>query len=355
MNKSLLIAIVVLIGLSAAVVFTRRSHESETKLEKPAATAPKIKKEELTKIELTKPGQPTIVLEKQSDKWRMTAPVNSDTASTAVEGVVDKLAELEVVGIAAARKENYERLEVDAAHAIHVLAKGGDKVLANLYVGAAKSGGTMFRVEGQDPVLTARGSIRYVFEREVKDFRDRDVTSVENKELTSVAVSSPKGTFKFERADENQPWAPAPAAKGEKPIANFDPEKVTSFLNTAAHLYATDFADPKEDEASTGLDNPQSKVVLTQKDGKTIELALGKKHSGGEDYFVRASSRPDVIFRISNFNAERLMPDAKFWEKEAKPAAAAAGQPIAGGGGPGGELPPEIMKQLQQYKPGAHP
>jgi hypothetical protein len=357
-NKSLLIAIAVLIGLSVAVAMTRRSHESETKLEKPTVSAPKIKKEEITKVEITKPGQPQIVLQKQSDKWRVTAPVDGEAAQTSVESVVDKLAELEVIGIAAARKENYKRLEVDAEHAVHVVAKGGEKVLADLHIGAAKSGGTMVRIEGQEPVLTMRGSIRYVFDREVKDFRERDVTNIDNKELASVAVTSQKGTYKFERSDENKPWA---QAKGEKPIANFDPEKVTSFLNTAAHLYASDFAEPNESDAATGLAAPQSKVTLTKKDGTTTELSLGKQHSGGQEYYLRSSGKPDVVFRISNFNGERLMPDAKFFEKDPKPAgdpaAANPGMPMAGGGAPGGGLPPEIMKQLQQQMQakGGHP
>jgi hypothetical protein len=350
-NKSLLIAIAVLVGLSVAVAMTRRSHEAQTTVEKPAATLPKVKKEEITRVELTKPGQPAIVLEKQGEDWRMKAPVDAEASKTSSQAVADKIAELEVVSVAGTRKENHKKLEVDAEHAIHVVAKGGDKVLADLYIGAAKSGGTMVRAEGRDEVYAARGSIRYVFEREVKDYRDRDVTDIPNAELTNVEVSSAKGTFKFAREGEN-PWA---QAKGEKAIAKFDPEKVTSLLNTAAHLYATDFAEPNADDASTGLSAPQSKVTLTKKDGSKVELALGKQHKDGQDYFVRSSLNPSVVYRISNFNAERLMPDAKFFEKdEQKPVAQpTGGAPVAGGG----ELPPEILKQLQQYKAGggAHP
>lgn len=345
MNKSrLLIAVAVLIGLSVAVVMTRRSHQAESTLEKPTASVPKLKKEELTAIEITRPGQPPIVLQKQSDKWRMSAPVAADTAEAAVESVVDKLADLDVTSVAATRKENHQRLEVDPSHAIHVVAKGGEKVLADLHIGASKSGGTMVRVEGSDDVLALRGSIRHLFDREVKDFRDRDVTDIDNKELSAIAISSAKGNFKFVRDGEK--WAQAP---GEKPLANFDPEKVPSFLNTAAHLYATDFADAKDDDSVTGLSTPASRVTLTKQDGTVVELLVGKQHVGAQDYYLRSSAKPDVIYRVSNFNAERLIADAKLFEKDPKAPEQAAnpapsGMPMAGGG----ELPPEIMKQLQQ-------
>lgn len=344
MNKSrLIIALAVLVGLGVAVAMTRRSHESETELQKPTASAPDVKKEEVTRIEITKPAQEPIVLQKQDDKWRMTAPVDAEAAQAAVEAVVDKLAELDITGVAASRKENHERLEVDPEHAVHVVAKGGEKVLADLYVGATRSGGTMVRVEGSEEVLAARGSIRYLFDREVKDFRDRDVTSIENKEITSITISSPKGNFAFAR--EVDSWT----QKSGTSIPEFDPGKVPSFLNTAAHLYATDFAAPQADDSVTGLASPQATVTLTKQDGSKVELFVGKQHEGGQDYYLRSSTKGDVVYRVSNFNAERLMADAKLFQKDAKPAEQAGGAPPMGApGNAAGQLPPEVLKQLQQ-------
>lgn len=345
MNKSrLLFAIAALIGLSVAVALTKRSHQAETTLERPTASLPKLKKEDLTEIAITRPDKPTVVLKKQGEKWRVSEPVDDRAAPTAVDGIVEKLAELAVTSVAATKKENHERLEVDDKHATRVVAKNGDKVLLDLHVGAAKSGGTMVRVAGSDEVLALKGSIRYLFDRELKDFRDRDVTDIDNKEIKRVAIASNKGSFVFEREGE-APWA---QAKGEKPIPNFDPSKVISFLNTAAHLYASDFAEPKDDDAVTGLAAPQSKVTLTKNDGSTVELAVGNKHAGGQDYYLRASTNP-VVFRISNFNAERLIADAKLFEKDPTPPPAQAGEPPKGMPvGAGGQIPEDLMKQLQQ-------
>jgi hypothetical protein len=359
-NSRLFIALAILVGLGAAAVVTTRSRESRTTLEKPTATLPAIKKEELTELEIAKPGRPTIVLKKQGDKWSLTAPLAAEANMTAVDGALDKLTDLKVAGIAATRKENHERLEVDAAHGIRVKAKGGDKQLLDMYVGASKSSGTLVRVEGQEPVLTVRGSIRYAFDKEPKDFRKREITDLDAAELTAIAFSSSKGSFKFERpATEGAVWT---QAKGEKPIAKFDPAQVESLVGTAADLRAADFAEPGEAPSNTGLDAPSAKVALTKKDGTTVEVAIGKQHAAGNDYYARATGS-DVVYRLAKYSADRLMPDAKFFEKVEKPPQAAApeGMPPMGMGLPGGsgsgQISPEMMQQIQRQlaAQGGHP
>lgn len=363
MNKSrLLIAVAVLIGLSVAVGLTTRSRSAKTTVDKPVATVPAIKKEEITAIEIEKPGQPKIVLQKQGEKWGLTAPVSADAEQWAIDSALDKLSDLTVTSVAATRKENYGRLQVDDAQAVRVKVKGGDKQLADLRVGASKSGGTMVRVEGQEPVLAVRGSIRFAFDKQVKDFRKKEITHLDAKELSAISLSSEKGNFKFERApkaaaaaadaadagvaeEQAQPWQ---QAKGEKPIAKFDPEKVDSLASTLGNLRAADFAEPSEGEEVTGLSAPLSKITVTKTDGSTLEVALGKQHASGNDYYLRTNTSP-VIFRIGKYTGERLMPEPKFFEKSEKPANApqaggAPGMPIAGGG----QLPPDVMQQLQR-------
>jgi hypothetical protein len=102
--------------------------------------------------------------------------------------------------------------------------------------------------------------------------------------------------------------------------------------------------------------------VLTKKDGSTIEVSIGKQQAKSEEYFTKLAGS-DVIYRLAKFSAERLMPDAKFFEKSDKPktpppsADPHGGMPMGMGGPGGGSLPPEVMKQLQQQMQaqGGHP
>ncbi len=354
MNSSrIFIALAVLVGLGVAVTTTLRSHEAKKTVEAPKATLVSPKKEEITSLTITRPRQAPITLQRQADKWRMTAPVDAEAGQSSVDAALDRLADLKVTGVAATKKENQARLEVDAEHGIHVLAKGGDKPLLDLYLGQAKGGNTMVRSEGDDQVLIVKGSFRYVFDKEPKEFRKREVTELDSAELTALAVSSPKGSFKFVK--DGEAWAQAP---GEKKIDKFDHTQAQAIASTAANLRAQDFADAKESADSTGLASPQGKVVLTKKDGSTLELNIGKPTAKGDEYYAK-TSQGDVVYQIPKFSAERLMPDAKFFEKQppppAPPAGAAGGMPPGMGGmphgmgGPGGQqISPEMMQQIQR-------
>ncbi|MDB4987144.1 MAG: hypothetical protein JWN04_2322 [Myxococcaceae bacterium] len=352
-NSRLYIALALLVAIAAAVVLTRRAHESQTGLEKPSQTLPAVDKSAATQFELSRPGQPTIVAQKQGDKWSITAPLQAEASQEAVNGALDKLADLKVTGLAATRKENQARLGVDAAHALHVRVKAGEKQLLDLYVGEAKGASTIVREEGKDAALSVKGSIRYAFDKDLKEFRKREITDLDVTQVSALAISSKKGNFKFERGPADA-WT---QAKGEKPIAKFDPEQVQSLLSTATHLRAADFAAAGEPDAVTGLDAPSAKLTLTKKDASTLELSIGKQHPGSDDFYVRSSESP-VVFRVAKFSAERLMPEAKYFEKVEKPAQAAAPQGMQQGmppgmqmGGPGGGqggITPEMMEQIQR-------
>ena len=355
MNNRLLIALVVLVGLGVAVVLTVRSRESASTVAAPDVTLPKLKKDDITALEIAKPDKTTVVLAKQGKDWMLTAPVAAKADQSAVDSALDKLSELEVGSVAATRKENHKLLQVDAETGIHVKAKGaGDKSLVDMWIGESKSGGTMVRLDGQDTVVAARGSLRYAFDKEVKMFRDRVITDIDPKELASVVIESPKGTFKFEKAEDK--WKQT-LAKGEKPIERFSESKVSSLVSSVARLRASDFGDPKESQEALGFDKPSAKVTLTPKAGQPTVLELGREKMGSGDFYLRVVGNP-VVYRISKYTAERMTPEAKAFQEEEKKAGEATPppSPMAGAGGEN-QIPPEVMRQLQQQMQmqGGHP
>jgi len=337
------------------VFMTLRSQNSgDTTEAKPTVTLPKLKKDEITGIEIIKPDKTDLVLTKADNTWNLSAPVAAKADSSAVDSVIEKLTDLEVSDVAATRKENHKRLQVDAETGLHVKVKGGDKVLADLWIGASKTGGTMLRVDGQDVVVAVKGSIRYAFDKEVKMFRDRVVTDIDPKDLSGIAIESAKGKFKFDKPEEK--WV---QPKGEKPIEHFSDSKVQSVVSTAARLRASDFAPASESVEAAGFNAPTAKVTLFKKDGSNVVVEVGKEVAGS-DYFLRVVGNP-VVYRISKYTGDRLMPELKaFQEEEKKPgdqAAAPPGMPPGMGGPGGGQIPPELMQQLQQQMAaqGGHP
>ncbi len=344
-NNRLIIALVVFVGVGMLAYNASRSHESESSVAEPSATLPTVKSEEVDTIEIERPKEPAITIVKKGDAWEMTAPVTAKADKTAVDAALDKLTALEVTGVAATRKENHERLQVDADKAIRVKAKQGDKVLADLFIGETKKGNTMVRAEGNDVVLSVRGSMRYAFDKEVKLFRDRVVTDIDTKELTGMTVDSEKGSFAFEKNDENK-WT---QAKGQKPIKHFAESKVESLASSLARLRAADFGAPDLTADAAGLAKPTAKVTFTKKEGEPIVIELGQ--SVENDYYLRTSGK-EIIYRISKYTGDRMIADAEAFAKDPeaeKKAEAAAPPPSMPMGGPGAnQLPPELMRQLQE-------
>jgi hypothetical protein len=364
-NNRLIIALVVLAVLAGAVVSTLRSRAPEATLAKPAASLPKLTQDEITKVELDNPEKKlkvTLVKQeapksaapaeagdagaepkKPEANWRVTAPVDAQADNGAVESLVEKLAGLEIAAIAATKKESHEKVGVDAAHGIRVKAYNGDKLLLDAYVGASKTSGTMLRKEGDDTVFAVKNSIRYAFDKELKAFRNRVITDLNPDDVKSMVLTSPKGTFKFEKPDAT--WQ---QAKGEKPIKDFSASKVQNMASSFARLRASDFAEPGTTPEAAGLNAPVAKLVLTPKEGAPLTFELGKTAEGGADSFLRLSGN-DVLYRVSKFTSDKMVVDAAAFSEPPKkpgeePPPSPHGMPVAGGG----NLPPEILKQLQQ-------
>lgn len=344
MDKNRLwIAAIVLLALGGAVVSATRSREAETEVVRPTASLPALKSEDITSLEVYSKRRGSVTLSKQGESWQVTAPVSAKADASAVEAMLEKLSTLEVKSIAASRKENYARLEVDDEQAVRVKVGKGDQLLSTLFLGAAKATGTMLRVEGKDEVFNVKGSLRYAFDKDLKNFRDRVILDVDSEKLSGLKLSSAKGTFNFEKVEGK--WTQV-LSKGEKPIARFAPAKVQSLSSTLGRLQASDFVEATESPETLGLAPPAATAVLTQVDGSSHTLQLGQGSGANNESALRLVGN-EVLFRISKYNADKLLADAAaFQEAEQKPEAQAPQMPDMGGGN--GEIPPEVLRQLQQ-------
>ena len=182
---------------------------------------PKIKKDDIDELSVAAPEKKPVILKKADKAWKLSEPLATDADHTAVEAALGKLEELEVIGVAATKPENHEKLEVTDAKAVHVIAKQAGKPVLDLLIGSYSSGNTMVREKSAVNVATVKGSIKYPFDKEVKEWRDRSIVDVPVDQVQSAVFANKNGTWKFVKADGA--WKQAP---GEKEIAEFDPSKV---------------------------------------------------------------------------------------------------------------------------------
>ena len=303
-----------------------------------------LDKEAITSLEIIRPENERVVLSNVDGVWRVTEPMDAAADKSNVESALNRLADLQVARVVATRPENYERLHVDEASAVLVVAKAGEDTLARLMIGKYGNGMTMLRIDDHTEVFGARGSLRYAFDRELKSWRDRMVVSVDAANVQTIRFESANGTFQFQR--EADGWK---VLEGQDALDDFDPKQVTGRLSTAARLTASDFAPEDTSAARAGLTEPQATVTLTLADDREpIVLELGASTEQAGELYLRRQDEP-TIYVISQYLADRLRPDAKTFETPEAPPAPPPAMPSAPPrGGQQPQLPPEVMRQLQE-------
>jgi hypothetical protein len=302
-----------------------------------------IDKDAITSLEITRPGGDAVVLSSVDGAWRVTAPLDAEADQGNVDAALNRLADLQLARIVATRTDNYARLQVDDANAVEVVAKAGDETLAALSVGKYADGMTMLRLDDRVEVFGASGSLRYAFDRELKAWRNRRVVTEEAETVQSIRFESPNGTFAFDRAGEE--WTPA---EGQDALGELDPKKVAGYVSTAARLTASGFAPEDVSEARAGLTEPNATVTMTFAEGADpIVLELGDATEEQGEVYLRRQGNP-TVYAVSEYLASRLQPDGKAFEKVDAPEAAPPAMPAMPQGQGQPQLPPEVMRQLQE-------
>jgi hypothetical protein len=366
----LLIGALVLAGMVGLTWWAVSTKTGETPAQAGAVpTLPEIDRAALTQLEIRRPEDDApIRLVREGSAWRIAAPIEAAAAQTTIDTALDKLADLDVTRVAATRAQHHARLEVDAEHAVRVTAKAGDRTVIDLWVGAFRSGSTMIRLEGQQEVLAVRGSIKFAFNKPVRDWRDRAILDLEAESLREATFTNANGVFRFRKNGENweqvvEPAAPdaqagAPAAEGAPApagaIERFSASRLSTNLSSLARLRASDFAAADVTVESAGLGDSAPRVVLVTGEGESaqsVTLRIGNEAEEGNRYVMREGN--DTIFVVSRFMAERLVPNvAAFQEAEPGAEGEAPAEPAEGEipsmPGGGGQIPPELMEQIQR-------
>jgi hypothetical protein len=388
-GRNLLIALGILVVLVLAAVILMR----EPPPEKLSASFPTIKKDEVTKVWIRKPAKDDtgtadkdkkdavgkvefeeVVLEKEGagDKptWMLTSPVRYEAYSSYIDTMLSRMEELKIDAIAAESKSSWKELEIDANHRVEVRVFKGSTQLVDFFIGGYRGGATMVKFPDDEKIYRVKGSIRYLFAKPSRDWREKRILNIENEKVVRLEFTNTSGSFAFSKvegkwADESVPAVP-----------DYDEKKISGFVSTVAHLRATDFEDAlKPDAVGLGPQSPRVAIAYTEgeakPEGKDAAPDAASADAGEEGAEASADVHRDTIlvgnkkdesstyvmmeggsqvFLISKYTAERLIPAAdKFAtppkKEEAKPAADASTAPDAPAEAT--SIPPDIMKKIQ--------
>ena len=296
-----LLAFIVLLGL---VYFIQsRPDKGERRGERPRPMA-KLVAGTIKRVTISAKGA-TVTLErdgpdKTSDQWRLVKPVIYPADKYAASSLAERLEKLEFGDLVTELRSKHAEYEVDEKSGVHVVVAEGQKNLADFYIGKVVDDFTMFRVAGRDQVYTAVGSLRFVFERELKSWRNRTIFDFKQEEARQLELSSAEGTISLSRPDEKTPWK---VSRTTARADRLDDTLISTLLQTLASLVTFDFADGISLEKS-GLDKPRATLAVKLKSGSSLVLLVGN-HTG-DDYWVQTKGNPQV-FIIKKYTIDNLM------------------------------------------------
>lgn len=307
-EKKLMIAVGVLAVLGGAVYVQNKKQQEEAQTytaEGRKAELPKLEISEeqtksIDKIVLSKPPGDAgkgvdVTLVKKGEAWEVSAPVTAAANQTNVSSLLGNLKTLKISEEIDPSTAAYEKFGVSDGKALHAtFFKGADKV-TELWFGESGSRGQMTRVAGRDGVYSVKGYSSFLYDREVKDWRDRTVFKFDEEKVKAVEITNENGTFMFAVAGgkaegdagaKDAKWtgkfkgAKDPAAKA---IERFDDAKVKDAIRAYKGLNADNFAEGKTD-ADTGLDKPSATITFTLDDGAKKTLHIGKSAEGSSKW-----------------------------------------------------------------------
>ncbi len=331
-DKQIGVALVVLVGLGAAVYFQQKKDaqkgvEGRSSADLPVLSGP----EDLDKISIANADKGEVVLAKEDDKWMLVKPVHAHANQNNVKQLIDNLKELKTAEVVAPDptddiKKGYD---LDPSHAIHVVAwKGAEQKVDDTF-GKSGGRGEMAMTAGKPAVYAVKGYSSYLYNREAKGWRDTEIFKFDDLNVSSATIETPAGTFSFTKGDK---WAGT--FKGA-PIDRYDDAKVGQMMQAYKGLTADDFGDGKA-PAETGLDKPAGTVTINLKDnaGKYV-LHVGKSATAST-FYAQKEGEP-TIYTVTKVMAEWATADlAKFQ----KPTDAGTASSAAASAKPAPKLPP---------------
>ncbi len=330
MNRStqIWIGVVVLAGLAGAVYKVSKDDSAKGSATTTSADLPEMKApDDVDKISITNADKGEVVLEKKGTdkdaKWEVTKPVKAPANQANVKSLIDNMKELKAKEVIAAAPSDDQKKEFqfDKEHVVHVVAyKGADKKLDASF-GKSGARGQMAMVEGKPAIYAVSGYSSYLYARETKGWRDTEIFKFDDANANQLTIEGKHGTLSFTKGDK---WG---GSFKDKPIADFDEEKVKDAVRAFKALNAEDFGDGKS-PADTGLGEPEAKVSISLKDnaGKYV-LKIGKTSTGTSRYAQKEGD--ETVFVIPQYTADWALADVVKFQKPKD-----AGASDAGKGGP---------------------
>ena len=302
-TKQLLVLIGVLVVLGLLVLIFENpfgKSEEQKKVEEAGLLFPFFNKADVAKIEIIAAfGLTTTILVKQNDLWLVESMDNYPADQTAVQELLDKVAEMKTVERASSNPEKQAVFQVDSSGVEAKLTDASGNLLAHLFAGKTTPGifDSYVRAADSNDVYIVKGHLKSTFDKGYRSWRDRTIFSFLKEDVTHLTIRSEKEEIELQ-IDAAGAWQML------KPIVSAaDGTEIEAITEMMSSLETDDFAESK-DLAEYGLDAPKMSITATFKDGSARTLLIGMEESGS--YYAKREDKVQ-IFELNKGRVDKLI------------------------------------------------
>ena len=284
--RGLMVAIVVLAGLSGALYWSNRQKPAETA--EASADAPakilSLKQEDITRIDLKKKGGDELVLAKDgSGKWQITAPQPLGVEQNTVSPMLSSLSTLTSERLVEEKANDLGQYGLSDPALAATITEKNNKTHGLLLGDNTPAGSGVYAKLADDPrVFTIASYNKSNIDKSVNDLRDKRLLTVEPDKISKVELIARKQDIEFGRnKDAWQIVKPKPLRADGLQVE----ELVRTLTEARMDLGGTE-RDPKKIASTFAAASPVATAKVTAESG-TQELQVRKNK---DDYYAKSSA-----------------------------------------------------------------
>jgi hypothetical protein len=293
-NTGLLIATIVLAALGGVLYWSNRHPASESTAKASLDTPPKIlslKQDDISKIEIKKPGGEDLQLAKDAGKWQITAPKPLGADQEAVSSLLSTVSSLNADRLVDDKPSDLAQYGLtQPSLELDITAK--DAKSQQLLLGdQTPAGSAVFaKLSGDPRVFTIASYNKSSIDKSSSDLRDKRLLTIDFDKLSQLDIATKKQNIEFGR--NKQEWQivkPRPLRADNSQV-----EEIVRKLREAKIDTSTD-ADAKKAVAAFNSGTQVATAKVTD-NASTQELQIRKAKT---DYYAKSSILPGV-YKVPN-------------------------------------------------------
>ena len=301
--KQLLVLVGVLVVLGLLVFILENpfgKSEEQKKIDEAGLLFPFFNKTNVTKIEIIAAfGTTTTTLVKQNDRWLVESMDNYPADQTAVEELLDTVAEMKMIQRASSNPEKQAVFQVDSSGVEAKLTDASGSLLAHLFAGKTTPDifNSYVRAADSDDVYIVQGYLKATFDKGYRSWRDRTIFAFLKEDLTHLMIQSEEEEVELQ-IDAVGEWQML------KPLVSAVEKAVVEEITDLMSSLETDGFGESEDLSEYGLDAPKASITATLKDGSARKLLIGAEESGS--HYVKREDKAQ-IFELNQTRVDQLI------------------------------------------------